>query len=70
MAIPQGENAFTWAKKQTYDLSLALARLNVYYENWSDLTAGQKTVVRNRASTVLGTVITELQAVRDAVDGL
>ena len=70
MPIPVGNTVFSWTQKQAYDLQQAASKLKIFYEEWASLTSAQKTGLKNRANSVIDTVISELDDIKVAVSGL
>lgn len=70
MARPPEFTIFQWLRKVVSDVVVAVGKLTVFYEFWSNLTAGQKTAVKNSMLAQLDTTISELQSLRDEIAAL
>lgn len=70
MPIPIGQTVFTWVHKQCHDMSTESIRLKTFYEEWANLTAGQKTGLRNRVVAKIDAVVAELADIKTAITNL
>jgi hypothetical protein len=70
MAIPAGYTMIQWYHKIVTDLLEKVSRLEAFSEFWPNLTASQKTAVKNQVVTTLDTTIQRLTDLKADIQAL
>jgi len=70
MAVPsEFENLFQWWSSVVTDQTVMNTKFDVFWDFWGNLTAGQKTAIKNLASNQIDTTIADLQAIQAHING-
>jgi len=71
MPIPaEFENLFQWWSSVVTDQTVMNAKFEVFWEFWGNLTAGQKTAIKNLAANSIDTSIADLTAIKAHINGV